>query len=113
MFEFPDQSLLKQRQQLREMAQGFRQAQILLACVQLGVFEALNPGQVTALEVAQAIGADPRGVELLLNAAAALDLLDKAEDRFSNKPLVAACLLPGAAGTMSRSFRLQAAFYQR
>jgi hypothetical protein len=113
MTDFSDQALLKQRQLLREMAQGFRQAQILLTCVELGAFEALNDGPATACEVAQALGADLRGMELLLNAAAALGLLDKNADHFSNKPLVAACLLPGTPGTMARSFRMQAAFYQR
>jgi hypothetical protein len=113
MSDFSNEALLKQRQQLREIAQGFRQSQILLTCVELGVFEALNAGQATASEVAQRVGAEPRGMELLLNAAAALDLLDKSEDRFSNLPLVAASLLPGAPGTMLRSFQLQAAFYRR
>jgi hypothetical protein len=33
MPDLSDQALLTQRQQLREMAQGFRQAQILLTCL--------------------------------------------------------------------------------
>jgi 2-polyprenyl-3-methyl-5-hydroxy-6-metoxy-1,4-benzoquinol methylase len=113
MSDFPNEALLVQRQQLQQIAQGFRQAQILLTCVELGVFEALNDGRATTSEVAQAIGADPRGMELLLNAAAALDLVEKRANRFSNKPLVAACLLTNAPGTIASSFRLQAAFYQR
>jgi hypothetical protein len=113
MPDFSYEALLIQHQKLREMAQGFRQAQILLTCIQLGVFEALKDGHATASEVAQSIASDPRGTELLLNAAAALDLVEKSEDRFSNKPLVAACLLAEMPGTMVRSFRLQAAFYQR
>jgi SAM-dependent methyltransferase len=57
-------------------------------------------------------------VELLLNAAVALELLDKSADQCSDKPLVAACLLPGvpgtgAPGTMARGFQLQTAFYHR
>jgi SAM-dependent methyltransferase len=113
-----DQALLAQRQRLRDMAQGFREAQILLTCVELGVFQALAEGPAAAAAVAQRVGADPRGMALLLNAAAALELLDKAADQFGNKPLVAACLLPdapgtGAAGTMARSFQLQTAFYRR
>jgi hypothetical protein len=55
MFDLSDRVLLKQRQQVREMAQGFRQAQILLDCIDLGVFEA------TAAEVATALRADARG----------------------------------------------------
>ena len=113
MADISNETLLEQRRRLRNIAQGFRQAQILLTCVELGVFEALDGGQVAASEVAQALGADPRGTELLLNAAAALGLLEKRGDRFGNKPLVAACLLPGAPATMLRSFQLQAAFYRR
>jgi hypothetical protein len=113
MPEFPNQDLLQQRQELREMAQGFRQAQILLACVELGIFEALQDSPATAGQVAATIDADMRGTELLLNGAAALGLLDKSADHFSNTPLIAACLVPGAPGSMVRSFRLQAAFYKR
>jgi hypothetical protein len=41
MTDFPDHALLKQRQQLQEIDQGFRRFQTLLACVELGVFGAL------------------------------------------------------------------------
>ncbi|HET89179.1 MAG TPA: hypothetical protein ENN99_00340 [Chloroflexi bacterium] len=82
MSEFPDQALLKQRHQLREMAQGFRPARILLTCVELGIFKVLKDGPANAGQAA-AIDADLRGTELLLNAAAALGLLDKSADRFS------------------------------
>jgi len=113
MPEFSNQALLQQRRQLREMAQGFRQAQILLTCVELGIFEALQDGPATAEQVAAAIGADTRGTELLLNCAAALDLLDKNGDQFNHKPLTAACLLADAPGSIVRSLQLQAAFYKR
>jgi len=113
MCAFSNEILLKQRQQLRELAQGFRQSQILLTCVELGIFEVLNEGPAAASEVAKRLGAQPRGVELLLNAAVALDLIKKSENQFSNIPLVADCLLPEGEGTMLRSFQLQAAFYQR
>ena len=113
MQDFSDEIVLKQRRKLREMTQGFRRAQILLTCVELGVFEALNGRPSTAAEVAKAIGADPRGVARLLNAATALDLLEKKAERFRNIPLVETCLMPNVPGTMSRSIRLQAAFYHR
>jgi 2-polyprenyl-3-methyl-5-hydroxy-6-metoxy-1,4-benzoquinol methylase len=108
-----DEATLKQRRELQEMAQGFRRSQILMTCVEIGVFEALSGGHATAAEIAERVGADTRGMELLLNAATALDLLDKNTDHFSNKPLVQAFLLPNKPGTLVRSFKLQAAFYQR
>jgi predicted O-methyltransferase YrrM len=107
------ENLLQQRQQLQKMAQGYRQAQILMTCVELGIFEALAGGPATAVEIAQAIGADVRGTELLLNAAAALDLLEKDGQRFANGSLAEACLLPGSPASLVRSLRLQNAFYQR
>lgn len=113
MPEFSNQDLLQQRKQLREIAQGFRQAQVLLTCVELGIFKALKDGPAAAGQVAAAIDADVRGTELLLNGAAALGFLDKNADNFSNTPLVAACLLPDAPGSMVRSLQLQAAFYKR
>ena len=113
MSDFSDEALLKQRQRLREMAQGFRQAQVLLTCVELGVFAVLDGRHATAAEIAQAAATDPRGMELLLNTAVALGLLDKNADQFRNIPLVAACVLPDSDGTMTRSLTLQAAFYRR
>jgi 3-hydroxy-5-methyl-1-naphthoate 3-O-methyltransferase len=113
MTDLSDKALMEQRQRLREMSQGFREAQVLLTCVELGVFETLNKGPATAAAVAQKAGADPRATGLLLNTAVALGLLHKSEDQFSNKPLVAACLLPGAPGSMAHSIQLQTAFYRR
>ena len=108
-----DGTLLHQRHEIRQMASGFRQAQILLTCIHLGVFEALADRRATSAEIATAVGADPRGVDLLLNAAAALGLLEKREGRFANAALADACLTPGGPGTMVSSLHLYRAFYRR
>jgi len=113
MPEFSNQDLLQRRRQLRKMAQGFRQAQVLLTCVELGVFETLTGRTATAAEVAVAVEADPRGVELLLNAAVALGLLDKQNDRFANAALTETWLAPAGGDGLVRSLRLQRAFYRR
>lgn len=39
-----EQNALQLRRQVQQMAQSYRQAQILLTCVELGVFEALAGG---------------------------------------------------------------------
>jgi 2-polyprenyl-3-methyl-5-hydroxy-6-metoxy-1,4-benzoquinol methylase len=122
MTEVPDENesrhvseemVLQQRRQLQEIARGYRQAQVLLTCVELGVFETLVGRRASAAEVAAAVGADERGVQLLLNAAAALGLLVKHETRFANAALTETCLAPGGAGAMARSLRLERAFYRR
>ncbi|MFZ6030795.1 MAG: class I SAM-dependent methyltransferase [Chloroflexota bacterium] len=105
--------ILQQRQQLQKMAQGYRQAQILMTCVELGVFEVLVAGPATAPEISQAIGADARGTELLLNAATALDLLEKDGERFGNTPLAETYLLVSSPASLVSALRLQNAFYQR
>ena len=108
-----DEILLRQRKRLQEMAQSFRQAQILITCVNLGVFEVLDRSPCTAAEVAQATKTDPRGLGLLLNAAVSLDLLDKEDALYKNKPLIPRLLLPDEPGNMVRSFQFQSAFYRR
>jgi SAM-dependent methyltransferase len=108
-----DQMVLRQRQEIREMASGFRQAQILLACFELGVFEVLDGRWATAAEVATALGADAHAVDLLLNAATALELLEKHAGRFTNTALAQTCLTPAGPGAMTSSLRLQRAFYRR
>lgn len=99
--------------ELQAMARGYRQAQVLLTCAELGVFEALMDGAATAQRVADVVDADERGVELLLNAATALGLLAKRDDRFVSSPLVDACLEPGRESGLAHRLRLEGAFYRR
>lgn len=113
MLDGSDESVLKQRQQLQAMARGYRQSQILLACIELGVFDSLIGHSASAAEVAMAIGADSRAVELLLNAAVALGLLEKRDSRFSNNSLSETFLTQSEAGSMVRRLRLESAFYRR
>ncbi len=107
------QAVLQQRQWLMEMARGYRAAQILFACVELGVFEAIAAGARTATEVAMATQADARGTELLLNAAVAIGLVEKREKRFFNTPMAETCLIHGGRGYIADSLKLESAFYRR
>jgi SAM-dependent methyltransferase len=106
-------TVLQQRQRLTEMARGYRVAQILFACVELGVFEAIAAGARSAPDIAAATQADARGAELLLNAAAAIGLLEKREGRFFNTPLTETCLTRGGPGYIADSLKLESAFYRR
>jgi ubiquinone/menaquinone biosynthesis C-methylase UbiE len=64
----------------------------LHAGVKLEVFTALTNRGLTAPELAEKLGASRRGLELLLNALASMELLDKDESRFRNSPLAEAFL---------------------
>jgi SAM-dependent methyltransferase len=83
---------------LMEMARGFQAARVLLSAHELGVFPALAKGRQTSARLAQAIHADLRATDRLLNACVALGLLVKKKDRFSLTPAAAQHLLPGLPG---------------
>lgn len=68
----------------------------LHAAVRLDLFTALGEEQAGSAEVAARVKADPRGVETLMNALAALGLLEKREGRFANTPAGRAFLVRGS-----------------
>lgn len=106
-------TVLHLRRQVSELARSYRVAQVLLSCVELGVFEAIAVGAATEAEIVAATGCDVRGTSLLLHTAAALGLLEKHNNRFTNSPLAAVCLTRGGAGYMAGSLRVERAFYRR
>jgi len=58
----------------------------LHAAVKLDVFSQIADQQLTSKDIAQKLNGDKRGVTRLLNALTAMNLLEKADDRFSNTP---------------------------
>jgi len=69
--------------QLMGLASGHAEARIVQTACGLGIFDAIESAPLSAVAVATALGLDPRAVELLLNALAALELLAKQNDEFS------------------------------
>lgn len=59
---------------------GFVGSQVLLACCRSGLLDRLHEGPATASQLAQALGVDASRLRRLLQAAAALDLLDQRDD---------------------------------
>jgi hypothetical protein len=59
----------------------------LHAGVKLGVFTLLGNQQLSSNEVTKKLDGDKRGVAMLLNALAAMDLLEKKDDIYSNTPV--------------------------
>lgn len=78
---------------LTRLAGGYLEARAIQVAVSLGVFDALQERSRDARFVAQAIRADPRGAELLLNALTALGLLEKREQFFSLAPVASTYLV--------------------
>ena len=58
----------------------------LHAAIKLGIFTIIVSEELTGEDIAQRLGAKKRGVVMLLNALAAMNLLVKKGDRYSNTP---------------------------
>jgi ubiquinone/menaquinone biosynthesis C-methylase UbiE len=85
-------------QRILELASAFQASRALLSAVELDLFTLLEEAPRASAEVARAIGADPRGVDRLMNALCALDLIEKQERRFRNSPAASQFLVRGKAG---------------
>ena len=79
----------------------FQKSRVLLSAYELGIFTSLGDGSSTSGEVAQAIGADARATDRLMNALCGMGLLKKENDRFSNTPLTGRFLVQGKPDFMS------------
>lgn len=97
------------------LASGYREAQILMTAVRLGVFEALDAGPADAAELAVRLDADPRGVRILCDALAAFEVLDKDREdgRYRNGPAARAALLPDSPRSKVSMLRHGARLYER
>ena len=72
-------------EELELRIRAFQESRILLTAIELDLFEALGAG-AGAADVATALGSDPRATEMLLNALAALGLVEKRGGVFRNTP---------------------------
>jgi len=84
--------------QLLELSGGYWSACALHAGVKLGVFTPLSGQPLTAAELAGRIGCDSRGVAMLLNALAAMELLDKQGESYVATPFAAEFLCRTSPG---------------
>ncbi len=82
-----------------QVATGFWASQALLTAVDLRVFTILFGGPKTAAEVALETGADPAGIEALLDANCALGFVHRNGDRYRNDESSNAYLVEGSPGS--------------
>jgi demethylspheroidene O-methyltransferase len=95
---------------LFDLCAGFVYSQVLVACVRLKLFALLQPGPLTAPAIAARVSLPLDGTIVLLEAAAALGLLERrGERRFGLGPLGAAMLgNPGIAAMVEHHAALYA-----
>ena len=70
---------------LDQRIRAFQESRVLLTAIELDLFEALGRG-APAADVARTLGTDPRATEMLLNALAALGVVEKRDGIFRNTP---------------------------
>ncbi|MGP4046386.1 class I SAM-dependent methyltransferase [Streptomyces sp. 2A115] len=95
------------REELFTTMTAYKQTSVLKAGIQLGVFDHLADGPVDAGTVAEAIGTAPRGAGILLNALAAIGVVETDKERYWIPADTADLLVstrPGYAGGMVSVF---------
>lgn len=75
-----------ERDALLSLGRSFQESRILLTGVELGLFDLLKDEWRTASEVCELLGADRRGVTILLDALTAMGRLEKREGRYRTEP---------------------------
>ncbi len=71
---------------LQKIAQAYWESAALMAAVELEIFTAIAHGHDTVLKAAAAVGISPRNAERLLTVLAAMTLLERTGERFTNAP---------------------------
>jgi ubiquinone/menaquinone biosynthesis C-methylase UbiE len=85
---------------LLEMATSFRVSCVLGAAAELDLYTALDGRAMTAGEIASKLSSDVRGMQMLLDALAALGLLDKREQSYAVPEPMRPLLVEGGSQTL-------------
>lgn len=101
------------RRRILEMMRGYRSAQVLITCAELGVFEALQSGVAAVEELGERLDANVSALGRLLNTAVALGLLEKSGARYANSALAETCLAAEGPFYLGNLVKREGAFYRR
>ena len=86
---------IKSPDDIRELANVFRESRVLLSAVELKVFTVLDKHMMTSSEVSDKIKADARATDRFLNALCGMGLLKKVKEKFYNSDLSSKYLIEG------------------
>jgi predicted O-methyltransferase YrrM len=100
-------------EKILEIGRTYQTAAVLLAAADLNLFEHLRSGPRPAPQVAEAAACDLRGTTTLLDALAAMDLLDKRDGVYSLRPGLERWLTPGSPETVLAMLQHQSSCLRR
>ncbi len=110
----PTLSQQEYRQQLLAIMRGYRQAQVLISCTEMGVFETLGRQSLTALELSERLQVHPGALKRLLNASSALGLVEKSSaGSYHVSPMAVECLAIESPIFIGNLVKREGAFYRR
>jgi hypothetical protein len=87
-------------QAILELARNFMESRILLSGAELNLFTLLASSPLSAQELASRTGANIRGLTILLDALAAMELLVKQEGKYSCPPAISSLLAENSSGSI-------------
>lgn len=82
------------------LARSYKAACVLTAAADLELFSVFSDRPLTAAEVADRLRCDLRGMTILLDALAAMEILNKRSSHYTAGPTVRRLLTPGGAGSV-------------
>jgi 3-hydroxy-5-methyl-1-naphthoate 3-O-methyltransferase len=90
--------------QIREIANAFRESRVLLTAIELGIFTSLDKQMLSSHEVSQKIKTNARATDRLMNALCGMGLLRKVKGKFYNTDLTSKYLIEGKPEFMGGLF---------
>jgi ubiquinone/menaquinone biosynthesis C-methylase UbiE len=95
---------IKSSEDIRLLANAFRESRILLSAFELKIFTVLNHHMMTSEEVAKKINSDVRATDRLMDALCGMGLLKKVKDKFYNSDLSSKYLVEGKGDFMGNLY---------
>ncbi|MBI5361527.1 MAG: methyltransferase domain-containing protein [Planctomycetes bacterium] len=96
---------------LRNLYRGFQASRVILTANKYGIFDHVQSPK-TAKEIAKAVRADARALEILLDAVTSLGFLQKSGSKYKNTPLSDALLVQGKPFYQGDALRHADSLYQ-
>ncbi len=95
---------IKSIEDIRELANSFRESRTLLTAFELKIFTLLDKHMLPSEEIAKKINADARATDRLMNALCAMGLLKKVHGKFYNSEIASKYLVEGKPDFMGNLY---------
>jgi 2-polyprenyl-3-methyl-5-hydroxy-6-metoxy-1,4-benzoquinol methylase len=95
---------IKSIEDIRELANSFRESRILLSAFELKIFTLLDTHMISSKEIAKKINTDARAIDRLMNALCAMGILKKVHGKFYNQELASKYLVEGKPDFMGNLY---------